>query len=630
LNDLDFLATNDNDRGLDPPKIAVEFDTRADNTAGDPPPDYCADAITANTDTRNDPLSGDEDAVQYVFWGRENFLNIPCRGLPPPPPPLDISNPLYDDNRHDADGEEPTEEWRFGTGGPVSIWRPGIGPDGTIYISDQVDTLYALNEDGSTKWTFNLSDGNDYMPGVDPVTGTIYSDIFGSSLVSIDPDGTENWRFLIVPGSDVESTPTVGADSVIYFGTKQAQALIALNPNGTEKWRFPVGDEVNNVPALSPDGLTKVYFVSNDNFLYALNTVARLADPTGVGGLKPLQGEWRFPIPTESNEIQSSPTVKQSDGTIYVGADDNYLYALKEVARQADPTGVGGVNVAQGEWRFLTNGEIESSAALDDDGTIYIGSDDANLWAVNPDGTEKWRFATGGAVESSPIVDLDGTIYVGSGDNRVYAINPDGSQKWFFVTGGEVPSSPVLGQAGFIHIGSNDTNFYTISQFGNPRNFRDKLLTSSELGPGLDIEDANDWLNGDSFDQKPWAVRLEVDRSVVGRLNAAGETVFDYDLSLWIRQCQQLDCSDINGTFFSDTRIDYEKAPAMINLPMIQQFSLSAAEQLEFERFFFGFTGATAAGQTQDATISQFNLSFIRPGDPEVDVAAGDDLNWPP
>ncbi|NCF64141.1 MAG: hypothetical protein GWP58_14930, partial [Gammaproteobacteria bacterium] len=35
LNDLDFLATNPDDRGLDPPKIAVEFDTRTNNVAGD-------------------------------------------------------------------------------------------------------------------------------------------------------------------------------------------------------------------------------------------------------------------------------------------------------------------------------------------------------------------------------------------------------------------------------------------------------------------------------------------------------------------------------------------------------------------------------------------------------------------
>ncbi len=627
LNDLDFLATNNNDRGLDPPKIAVEFDTRTNNTANDPPPDYCSGA-DANADSRNDPLADNKDAVQYVFWGRTSFLDILCRN----------NNTLYDDNRHDADGEEPAEEWRSGMGGPSSAWRPAIGPDGTIYASDQVSTLYAFNEDGTVKWTFNLTDGNDYMPGIDrtggPNDGTIYSDIFGSSLVAIRPDGSQKWRFLISPSSDIDSTPTVGPGGIIYFGTDEAHALIALNPDGTERWRFPTGGEVDNVAALSPDGTT-VYFVSNDNKLYALKPAARLADPTGAGGINIPQGEWTFPILTEPNEIQSSPTVK-SDGTIYVGSDDFYVYALKPAARLADPTGVGGVNTAQGEWRFRTNGEIESSAAIDpDDGTIYIGSDDGNLWAIRPNGTEKWRFPTGGNVESSPTVDLDGTIYIGSLGGNLYAINPNGTEKWVFPTGAGVSPSPALGQAGYIHIGSNNGNFYTISQFANPRNFKDenktegKLLTFEDLGVDpFDLDDTNDWLNGRSGLKGPWAVRLEVDRSLLP--NAAGD--FDYQMSLWIRQCQNLDCSDISGTFFSDTRIDYENA-AIATLPMIQQFSLSGGlneDHDKFNRFFFGFTGSTGPGQAQNAIISEFNLSFIRPGDPVVDVAQGDDLGWQP
>jgi hypothetical protein len=178
-----FLATAPEDQGLDPPKIAVEFDTRTNNRIDDPPPDYCV-GLNVENNLRNDPLTGNKDAVQYVFWGRENFLDIPCRG----------NSPLYDDNRHDADGEQPTEEWRFeGASAAYSVWRPAIGPDGTIYASALDATLYALNKDGSQKWTFNLTDNNEYMPGVDPVTGTVYSDIFGSSLVAINPDGTEKW-----------------------------------------------------------------------------------------------------------------------------------------------------------------------------------------------------------------------------------------------------------------------------------------------------------------------------------------------------------------------------------------------------------------------------------------------------
>jgi outer membrane protein assembly factor BamB/type II secretory pathway pseudopilin PulG len=614
-------------RGLQPPKFAVEFDTRTNNRVGDPPPDYCADNSTVNTDSRNDPLTDNKDAVQYVFWGRTNFLNIPCRD----------DNPLYDDNRHDADGEEPKEEWNFGTGVDFSFWHPAIGPDGTIYMSALDSKLYALNEDGTVKWTFTLGvppgGNNDYMPGVDPNTGTIYSDIAGNAIVAINPDGTEKWRLPI--DADFNSTPVVGPDGTIFFGTESTPlAIIAANPDGTERWQFHTGDQVNNVPALSPDG-SVVYAVSNDDNLYAVNVSS---DPAIDGTLR-----WQFPIAAESGEVNSSPTVNPADGTIYVGSDDQKVYALNPTARLADPTGVGGINIAQGEWAYTTGGDVESSAAIDDGGTpgdksddtIYIGSDDHYLYALRANGTRKWRYQTNGEIVSSPVIDLDGTIYVGSDDGRVYAINPNGTLKWFFATGDQVQSSPALGKAGFIHIGSNDGKFYTLSQFADPRNFKDedkssgKLLTVEDLDSSVSVDNNTDWLNGAGA-KGSWAVRMEVecllrDENEECASNADGE--FEYELRLWMRQCpdqNDFPCSNILGTFFQDTRIEYDYT-AVEDLPMRQKFSLSGAEQDAFERFFFGFTGA-AGQEALEATISKFQLSFIRPGDP---VVSCDSTNWP-
>jgi outer membrane protein assembly factor BamB len=37
---------------------------------------------------------------------------------------------------------------------------------------------------------------------------------------------------------------------------------------------------------------------------------------------------------------------------------------------------------------------------------------------------KKWEFSTGGYVRSSPAIGVDGTVYVGSDDARVYAIGP--------------------------------------------------------------------------------------------------------------------------------------------------------------------------------------------------------------
>jgi len=56
------------------------------------------------------------------------------------------------------------------------------------------------------------------------------------------------------------------------------------------------------------------------------------------------------------------------------------------------------------------------------DGTVFVGSWDGNVYALDADdGTEQWAFQTGNAVSNSPTV-VDGTVFVGSGDGNVYAL----------------------------------------------------------------------------------------------------------------------------------------------------------------------------------------------------------------
>lgn len=75
---------------------------------------------------------------------------------------------------------------------------------------------------------------------------------------------------------------------------------------------------------------------------------------------------------------------------------------------------------------------IDSSPAIGSDGTIYIGSDDGRLYAINSNGTLKWQYTTGTGnyIDTSPAISSDGTIYIGSVDNNLYAINLDGTLKW--------------------------------------------------------------------------------------------------------------------------------------------------------------------------------------------------------
>ena len=69
---------------------------------------------------------------------------------------------------------------------------------------------------------------------------------------------------------------------------------------------------------------------------------------------------------------------------------------------------------------------MDSSPAIGSDGTVYVGSYDKKLYAINgKSGVKLWEFNTGNQVNSSPAIGSDGTVYVGSFDKKLYAIKTE-------------------------------------------------------------------------------------------------------------------------------------------------------------------------------------------------------------
>ncbi len=127
------------------------------------------------------------------------------------------------------------------------------------------------------------------------------------------------------------------------------------------------------------------------------------------------------------------------------------------------------LQAAEGDvkWQISPGGGIDASAAIGPDGTIYVGSLNGNLYAVNTAGNLKWTFTTQGAIHSSPAIGSDGTIYFGSDDANLYAVNGDGSQKWVFSSAkGPISSSPAIGSDGTLYVGSEDGNIYAVTPAG--------------------------------------------------------------------------------------------------------------------------------------------------------------------
>jgi outer membrane protein assembly factor BamB len=119
-----------------------------------------------------------------------------------------------------------------------------------------------------------------------------------------------------------------------------------------------------------------------------------------------------------------------SDGTVYCGSADYNLYALDATTGQL-------------KWKYNAGLYVTSSPAVSDD-TVYFGGNNYIYALDATTGQEKWSFQTGdNPVFSSPVVS-NGTVYCGSCDQHIYALDAaTGKEKWGFATGGEVGSPTV-------------------------------------------------------------------------------------------------------------------------------------------------------------------------------------------
>lgn len=112
-------------------------------------------------------------------------------------------------------------------------------------------------------------------------------------------------------------------------------------------------------------------------------------------------------------------------------------------------------------WAFQVEDAVRSTPLIHD-GTVYAGSYDNNLWALDAkEGSLIWKFATEGGVGSSPAYN-GGIVFIGSSDCALHAVDArTGTRKWMFKTQGKVFTTPVAA-AGLVFFGSDDGNLYAL------------------------------------------------------------------------------------------------------------------------------------------------------------------------
>lgn len=114
-------------------------------------------------------------------------------------------------------------------------------------------------------------------------------------------------RWRVTVGSPMDSSPSIGSDGTIYFGTNVG-ILYAVNSKGVIVWTYKAGGAILSTPALSAKDM--IFFGSWDKHIYALRA------STGVL-------IWKYKV---KDVVSSSPVIDDSN-TIYLGAGSS-VYAL--------------------------------------------------------------------------------------------------------------------------------------------------------------------------------------------------------------------------------------------------------------------------------------------------------------
>lgn len=161
---------------------------------------------------------------------------------------------------------------------------------------------------------------------------------------------------------------------------------------------------------------------------------------------------WTF---KSGGPIWSSPATQ--DGAVYFGSDDGNIYALDAKSGTQ-------------RWQFKTGGPVFGSPTLEGD-ALYTLSDDGYLYKLDrASGKSLWRFDTqGGKVKreaydrlSSRAVVAGDTLYIGSANGTLYALDPaTGAEKWHFASAGALRGSPAVAD-GRVFFGSSDNSVYAL------------------------------------------------------------------------------------------------------------------------------------------------------------------------
>lgn len=298
-------------------------------------------------------------------------------------PAIGLDGTIYvgsDGGRMHALAPSGAEVWSFKTQKQIRV-APLVGLDGTVYLSSLDGNLYALGTDGSLKWRFVTTyDNTSFQPAL-ARDGTIYAS-FNRRFFAFKISGQKLWET-----EEFFGVPVIGADGTLFV---TGGNLIAINSNRKKYWDFTLP---------WPYGFITTPAIGSDGTLYAIAAGAvPMLLAIGSDGTK----QWEF-----ETDGQVSGPVLGVDGTIYLGTKSGWVYAVQSDGRLL--------------WKKIFEGLSGVSPAVVENGLLLVGATSGRILGTTLAGDQIWSATLDGQL-TAPAVGSDGTLYVGSSNAKLYAI----------------------------------------------------------------------------------------------------------------------------------------------------------------------------------------------------------------
>jgi outer membrane protein assembly factor BamB len=285
-----------------------------------------------------------------------------------------------------------------------------------VIFGDQQGMITALDlRNGKQKWSYKTGGSVFSSPSVQQ-----NKIVFGSAdgyVYCLNDRGKEQWK--LKTGAAVLGSPLLNSEKIIsgHKGGESEETTVYIGGSdhifraidlqtGNEKWDFAgLNGPVVSTPAIYGND---IIFGAWDTYLYSLNK------NTGK-----LNWKWSNGSSVRNySPAACTPLIK--DDVVYIAAPDRYLTAIDAVT---------------GKTLWRTNeSTVRESIGISQDGRFIYGKTMNDTLAVYETGREirpaAWKLNAGYGYEHSPsaLIEKDGTIFFGTRNGVVYAVDADGKK----------------------------------------------------------------------------------------------------------------------------------------------------------------------------------------------------------